>query len=43
MKKTTVILATGLFLVAMAFSSCKTSHDCPAYGSKNIEDTSVKA
>ncbi|MFZ9699787.1 MAG: hypothetical protein ACO3AF_01765 [Flavobacteriales bacterium] len=35
MKRTIVLLAAALFIVAFTFSSCKSGDHCPAYGQLN--------
>jgi PBP1b-binding outer membrane lipoprotein LpoB len=42
MKKMSFIAAV-LFLVALGFSSCKSTEDCPAYSKADTEQTSVNA
>ena len=42
MKKISFIAAV-LFLVALGFSSCKGTEDCPAYGQVKTEQAADKA
>ncbi|MGM0375675.1 MAG: hypothetical protein ACQEQ0_02780 [Bacteroidota bacterium] len=37
--KKTAYLATALLFLAMAFSSCKSVQDCPAYGQGDETET----
>ncbi len=37
--KKLMIVATGLFLVAILYSSCKGHETCPAYGSVDTEES----
>lgn len=41
MKKIVLVVVSVIFLL-LALSSCKTTHDCPAYGKTDVK-TEVKA
>jgi hypothetical protein len=42
MKKLALVVSVLLF-VALAFSSCKSVQDCPAYGQTDVETEEVRA
>ena len=43
MKKTFIVVAAVAFVLALGFTSCKTTEDCPAYSKANVETNVVKA
>ncbi len=43
MKKGVILFATVMFFVALGFTSCKSTQDCPAYSKAKTENTMEKA
>jgi len=41
--KKLALIASVLLFVALAFSSCKSVQDCPAYGQTEVETEEVRA
>ena len=41
--KKLALIASVLLLVALAFSSCKSVQDCPAYSQADVETEEVRA
>jgi hypothetical protein len=39
MKKAFVLIATVVFFIALGFTSCKSTEDCPAYSKVSVENT----
>lgn len=43
MKRTFIVVAAVAFILALGFTSCKSTQDCPAYSKANVETNTVKA